>query len=783
MSIQKSERSPDLTQRLTNLDKHFTFSLYQNVCRSLLEKDKLLFSFILTVRILMSKDKIDPVEWYFALTGGVAMENVHQNPVSDWLSEKQWGEVTRLSELKSFNGLREEFSSGAEEWKRIYDSSYPHQEHFPGKWETSLEGVQRLCLLRCLRPDKIILAVQDFVASEMGEKYVKPPPFDLEACYQDSSNTCPLVFILSAGSDPMGAVLKASEAMKREVSYISLGQGQGPIAERMITKAKTDGSWVVLQNCHLAPSWMTTLEKITEEFHPTKTNTNFRLWCTTYPSNVFPVSVLQNSVKMTVEPPKGIRANLLGSYKSDPIVDPEFFDSCSKGPEFRRLLYGLCFFHALVQERRLFGPIGWNIPYEFNLSDLKISVKQIAMFLNENDYIPFKALNYCTGECNYGGRVTDDKDRRTLNCILLNFFNKDFLAEDHNITPSGSYKAPPDGTYEDFLGYIETLPLSAPPEVFGLHENATITKDQNDTNKLFEGILSTEKGNSGGGGGASKEEMILMVAADILSKIPKNFDMENAMIRYPVKWEESMNTVLCQELIRFNNLLDVIRNSLINIQKAVKGLIVMSSELDVLGSNLFFGIIPVMWKAKSYPSLKNLGGYITDLLDRLNFFKGWLEDRPPSIFWISGFFFTQAFLTGASQNFARRYTIPIDNVVFDFEMMPLDNYRMPPKDGVYVQGLFIEGCRWNMDTMLLDESYPKILFSPAPVIWYKPVKKEDLSYYPNYNCPVYKTGDRRGVLSTTGHSTNFISFIRMPSDKSEEHWVKRGVCMLTQLNE
>ena len=128
-------------------------------------------------------------------------------------------------------------------------------------------------------------------------------------------------------------------------------------------------------------------------------------------------------------------------------------------------------------------------------------------------------------------------------------------------------------------------------------------------------------------------------------------------------------------------------------------------------------------------------------------------------------------------------TIPIDNVVFDFEMMPNDNYRMPPKDGVYVHGLFIEGCRWNKDIMLLDESYPKVLFSHAPVIWYKPVKKEDLSYYPNYNCPVYKTGDRRGVLSTTGHSTNFISFIRMPSDKSEEHWVKRGVCMLTQLNE
>lgn len=106
---------------------------------------------------------------------------------------------------------------------------------------------------------------------------------------------------------------------------------------------------------------------------------------------------------------------------------------------------------------------------------------------------------------------------------------------------------PPDGSHADFIGYIETLPLVAPPEVFGLHDNANITKDQNDTNNLFRNILLTEKGESGGGkGGASKEDTISAVAADIANKIPLNFDMEAAQIRYPVRWEESMNTVLCQ---------------------------------------------------------------------------------------------------------------------------------------------------------------------------------------------------------------------------------------------
>jgi dynein heavy chain len=407
-SIANSERPNDLEARLKSLRDHFTSSLYRNVCRSLFEKDKLVFSFLLIIAIARAEGKVDALEWRFILTGGVGLggDGV-ANPDPSWITEKVWGEISRLSTLPAFKGFIESFTLSIPEWRAYFDSSDPHYQTLPGillidkdEWENSLNVFQKLLLIRCLRPDKLTVAISNYIVSQAGKAFVEPPPFDLASSYADSNCCSPLVFVLSPGADPMTELLRFAESKRmtgNKVMSISLGQGQGPIASKMIQQGLQNGSWVVLQNCHLAISWMTSLEKICEEFTPETCHKEFRLWLTSYPSEKFPVALLQNGVKMTNEPPKGLKANLQKSYSSDPINDMTFYNGNKAQASFEKMLFALCFFHALIQERRYFGPIGWNIPYEFNDTDLRISARQLRHFLAEYNDVRYDALVYLTG--------------------------------------------------------------------------------------------------------------------------------------------------------------------------------------------------------------------------------------------------------------------------------------------------------------------------------------------------------------------------------------------------
>lgn len=174
-----------------------------------------------------------------------------------------------------------------------------------------------------------------------------------------------------------------------------------------------------------------------------------------------------------------------------------------------------------------------------------------------------------------------------------------------------------------------------------------------------------------------------------------------------------MNTVLVQEVIRYNRLLAVMKENLVNVKKALKGLIVMGEELELLANSLFDNQVPKLWDEKGFLSMKPLASWTEDLNARIDFLQKWIDNGTPQCFWISGFFFPQAFLTGTLQNYARKHVIAIDKLSFEFKYLDIEpqDVHEKPEDGCYIHGLFLEGARWDASAQMISDPRPKELYS------------------------------------------------------------------------
>lgn len=430
-----------------------------------------------------------------------------------------------ISEKEIYGGICESVIKDSEAWHRWMTSDEPQSEPLPQPWSEKLDRFQRLIVLKAFRPEKMLFAIQNYVEAESGRFFIEPPSTSLEVIYKDLDVKTPLIFVLSQGADPTAALVRFTKehGMIEKFNVISLGQGQGPKAEELINMAKKEGEWVILQNCHLAKSWMTRLEIIVNQFEEEAStiHEDFRLFLTSFPAPYFPVSVLQNGVKLTTEPPRGMRANLKRTFKE---MSEETFNYDKKPETWQKLLFGICFFHAVVQERRKFGPLGWNIRYEFNDSDLETSTTMLKIFLEDQEDIPWDALLYVTGHINYGGRVTDDWDRVCLITTLKQYYSEPVLEEGYTFSESGIYYAPNFTTFDKIKEYVDNMPMQDAPEIFGLHQNANITYQQQESDKIINTILSIQPRENTASGGKTPDEIVIEKARELHEALPELLD-------------------------------------------------------------------------------------------------------------------------------------------------------------------------------------------------------------------------------------------------------------------
>lgn len=777
------EDKTDVPARVANIIDTVTFGVYNYTSRGLFERDKLIFASQMTIAVLALRGEIDATELSFLLRcPGLPSPS----PV-DFLTAQLWGQIKALSAMETFANFDRDIEGSAKRWQKFCESEVPEREKFPGDWK-SKTPLQQLCMLRTLRPDRMMNAMTLFIGEQLGTKYTGGIQAAFKESYKETTKATGVFFILSPGVNPIAQVEELGQEMgftfdKGNYHMVSLGQGQEPIAEEAMKLGAKEGHWVILENIHLVVKWLKVLEKVMEDCAK-MAHENFRFFLTAEPAgspeyHIMPQGILQACIKITNEPPSGVQANLHAALN---CFSQETLEMCAREVEFKKILFALVYHHAVILERRKFGPIGWNVNYPFNKGDLNISCNVLFNYLEANSIVPWIDLRYLFGEIMYGGHITDNIDRRLESTYLQEYLKPEMLDADIDLAPG--FQSPPPSDFVEYHTYIDEAMPPESPYLYGLHPNAEIDYLTLTSGRLFTEVLAMQAtGGSGDGGGATKEEVVGATLEEFVEKIPEQFNMFEMAGRVPIEERTPYVNVVFQEASRFNRLLDAILTGLKEVRLGLKGELTVTPAMEAIENALFFDTVPPHWGVILGPSTKPLGAWFTDVLERVKFLEAWIGDFAlPSTVWLGGLFNPQAFLTAISQQTARKNEWPLDKVVLTIDVTKKYNsgdFSSPPREGAYLYGLYMAGARWDTQTGLIQDARLKELCPPMPVIFCKaiPVDKQDLRG--TYSCPTFKTVERGRAKEAVavGLCPGFVWYFNLKTKAHPNKWTLAGCAM------
>merc|ERR1711881_397610 len=373
------------------------------------------------------------------------------------------------------------------------------------------------------------------------------------------------------------------------------------------------------------------------------------------------------------------------------------------------------------------------------MGDLVNSAQTCVNYLENSSNVPWSDLRYLVGEVLYGGHVFNDWDRVLTNTYLELWLSEPLL---DSIDFFPGFSSPPP---LNMKGYNEYIDESFPPETpacFGLHSNAEI--------------------------GFRLQQASIMFSA-----------IESLQPRTP------FTNVFLQEIERMNVLLALMKLTLFELDLGLKGDLTISDAMESLMDSLYMETIPPAWEKKSYPTLRSLGPWVMDVLQRCTQLADWTGDLAvPKVSWFPGFFNPQSFLTAVMQTTARRNEWPLDKTVVQTDVTKkrdVDEIDAPSRDGAFISGNMLEGARWDDKLGALADSFPKELFAPMPVILVKAVTVDKAELKDSYNCPTYKTRMRpKGALGHPDGGYIFTAGLKSKEDMSK--WVMAGVALLTDIS-
>jgi dynein heavy chain len=639
-----------------------------------------------------------------------------------------------------------------------------------------------------MRPDRLTVALREFVSSTLphGPKFAECDATlssvqVLDDTLRDSTPSTPLYFILSPGADVVADVdkLALKYGLVKGASYhnVSMGQGQDVIAMEKLEMGHKQGHWVILNNVHLMPRWLVELEKKLDAFGAEGSHERFRVMLTSEPSDAIPIGILNRSIKLTNEPPQGLKANLKRAFCS---FTPEYINEMDT--KMRAILFGLCHFHAVMIERKKFGAKGFNMMYPFSLGDLGDSAMCLQNYMeNASGKIPWEDLRYIFGEIMYGGHIVNDFDR--LLCVTyLDFFLRDELLDEMEMFPFNkdekgvTFKTPSPTTYDRYLEHIESELKGDTPIAFGLHPNAEIGFRTDQSESLLKTLLEQQPRDAGSAGPDDRSPRAMASAA--MGEFVDSFgetawDVEE--IQGGMEEVGPFQNVLILELKQMNVLLAAIKRTLATLKMGFDGKLTMSEAMEKLEAELALDKVPGAWAKLAWPSLRPLASWKHDLAKRVNQLNDWAASpmEVPRSMWISGLFNPQSFLTAVRQQTAQRASLELDRLVIQTEVTKrgVEELDAPSRDGAYIHGLFMQGARFDMGLSLVEKSRPREMYCEMPVINCRAVPLDKLEEKGVFHCPVYKT-EQRGPT--------FVFMAQLKTKSPAARWVMGGVCLIMQ---
>lgn len=776
--------------------------VYQWISRGLFESHKIIFMTMLTFRLMQRniiKTDWNPLMMNFILNATPKTDV--ENPLKDWLPNSAWYALQKLAEIEEFKKLPEsiekELPARFKEWFNELD---PENSRLPSDWrKLETQPFLKLCVIRALRPDRMVSALTNYIKNllpkgkdfilmdqSLNARDILEKTLD-DATHDDQMNT-PIFFILSAGADPVKEVEKIGKKLRFESNLnnfhnISLGQGQDIHANHKLELGFREGHWVMLQNINLMPSWLPTLEKTLDQFtkedsaHP-----QFRLFLSAEPSKDIPVGILDRCIKLTNEPPTGLKANMKRAWKYFPQEEIDEKDS-----KYNSILFALCYFHSVLIERRKFGPMGWNMIYPFNIRDLRDSYSVLCKNAeaSSSGRIPWADLKYIFGEIIYGGHIVDDWDRILCNSYLDGFMIPALCQEDFELYPfvdskKHSLKLPPNNSkFVRFLEQIENEIHEETPIAYGLHPNAEIGLGISQCNSIFDSLvkLISDTQNTASTG---KDKVIPKGTEFFMNKILGDINLKEREFNIPdikdrIVEKGPYQNVFLQECEYMNTLIREICKSLMELEQGLKGLLTMSEKMETLQNSLNLERIPKTWQVLSYPANRSLTSWIDNLVKRIDQLNDWKEDPMfiPRVTRIDYLFNPQSFLTAIKQVSKKgdlnKLTISTEFVKKSIEEIE----HHAPKDAAFCYGFLLEGARWDWQLSQIEESKPKEMYSVMPVCLCRAVQipPEGRSEKNVFKCPVYRTQKR-------GDTYIFTANLRTSSKNPPRKWILGGVAII-----